>query len=389
MYLIIKQIDQKKPRLLSYETMYQLAILIISFVIIIILWLNRKLNYWNNRNVPNTNPITPFGDLINCIFYKKNLYVLFKEYGAYFKKNGHKYFGLYLTIHPVFVPIDYELIKRLLTQDHDYIPDRGVYFDRKKVPLGENIITCTAARWKQLRAVASAGVSSVKMKKMAPIFDHYSNTLCEIIDDNGNGKPLKIEDLIFRYTIDVACHVLFGIEGNVLRNEISPILDVCRHGQKTKLINMLRVFVTDGFKNPLNLIKAFYVDNDVCKFAFDFSKELYEMRKKSDTKRDDLLTTLIDTYEKNDEDFDFALFTAQLTILLGASIGTTTTAMTYTLYQLATMKDYQEKIRNEIREAVSKNQDKSVARFVGELDLLKRFTNGKQFVLSLYQLLRV
>lgn len=347
----------------------------IIFVTLVFFYYKKKLNYWNERGVPNLQPITPLGDAINCILRKKNINVLFKDFALDFKKKGHKFYGFYLSHHPIFVPIDYELIRTMLIKDNEYFPDRGVYIDKKEILLGENIFSCTATRWKYLRQMFVNAFGPSKLKLMAPVIDNYSKLISQVIRER-EGKPIDIFDLVLRYVCDIACGCYFGIEENNMKKEASPLIKFCRNANKVKLKNLLKVCLTSGLKNPAYVLKAFFIDDEVIGFINDFCEKLYYNRKESKIKRNDLFGILFDEYEKDNNNFDFSLLKAQVLITFLATLDTTAKAITFCLYEAGKSKDFQLKLRNEIVDAINDVDGKLCVNLIKDLDYLERFCTG-------------
>lgn len=355
--------------------MLGITLVIITFVVIYF-YCKNKLNYWNKLSVPNLNPGTPLGDLTYCITHGKNLNVLFKEVALNFKKKGHKYYGFYITLSPIFVPIDFEIIKNILFKDNEYFSERGVYIDTKKVPLGDNFFCVRGNKWKYMRDMIKKSLTAGKLKNMTPLIENYSNIFCDKIAES-NEKPIKIFRLAKFYALDVACSAFFGVDEQNLEKGNPSLINFCESMNRVSIKNLLKVIWEDGLGNPAYIFKAFLIDKDINKFIFDYCDKIYKLRKETDIEKEDFLSILINAYENEDEEnFDMCTFAGQVLILFFATFDTSSNAITYVLYELGKRKDCQERLREEILNAIDGDYKNLTADVLGELDYLDRFATG-------------
>lgn len=335
----------------------------------------KRLNYWSVRNVANLQPKTPLGDLINCIYNRENLFLLLRRLHEQFKRNGHRYFGFYFTLGPIFVPIDSDLIKRILATDYDYFNERDGYVDKENIPLSDNIICVDGNRWKYLREMITSALSPAKVNGMTKVVDNYSNTLCDAID-NYNGDPVNVQNLALRYTVDIACNVYMGVEMDCLLKKESTIIDFANIANKCGLMNVLKVCLRAGTTKPGNLLMSILIEKNANAYFKGLIRKVYEMKKKDKVIRQDAMTDFMRCFEDEGEDFDFRSLIGQMFALVGGTFETNSSVMTYALYELGKSKQYQEMLRKEISEATSK-EGHLTSEAILDMQFLDRFLNGK------------
>lgn len=56
---------------------------------------------------------------------------------------GWKYFGFYSTTEPVFVSLDLEILRCIMTKDFNHFSDRGEYYNEKDDPICKCVYTYT------------------------------------------------------------------------------------------------------------------------------------------------------------------------------------------------------------------------------------------------------
>lgn len=135
--------------------MYDLLAVLLALLIVVYTWFKWSFQYWKKRNVPNLEPRFPYGNTepparrtvdfgtniheicnkakekgIKRIIGKKYVYIFFVLLFL-----GWKYFGIYLFNSPVFIPLEPELVKQIMTKDFNHFVDRGLYFNEKDDPL--------------------------------------------------------------------------------------------------------------------------------------------------------------------------------------------------------------------------------------------------------------
>lgn len=325
--------------------------------------------------MPNTNPLTPLGDLITCFRETKGLNLLYKQMSLEFKKRGEKFFGFYLSLCPVFVPFDIELVKTIMARDHEYFADRGVYVDKNEVPIADNMFSVRSERWKSLRELATKCFTLGKIKSMSGVVANYSKVFRQVIDEH-NGQSANIFNLGKRYALDIACGCFFGTDENHLRKGTSLLLKITDSLNCIDTSNMLRVCISDGLGNPSYIFKALMLNKDLNEYMLNYSKQLYDMRKQQKLPRNDFLDAIIAKLDSGDENFDLRSFAGQIFFLIFATYETNSYGLTYTLYQLAKVKDVQDKVRAEILNTMKKNNGNLPADLTTELDYLERVYLG-------------
>lgn len=342
---------------------------------LIYFYCKKKLNYWNELGVPNLNPRTPLGDAIYCFTRGQNINQLFKDFALEFKKQGHRFYGFYLGFGPIFVPTDYELIKTIFTTDSHYFPDRGAYIEKAEIPLSDNFFCAKLERKRYMIDMIQKSLTPKKIKSMLHIIENYSNIFCKKLDES-NGKPIRIFDLSKAYVLDVACSSFFGVDEENLLKGTAPVAKFSKNMHCVTIRHTLKVLMTNGLSNPAYIFKAFLINKEISEFLYDYCERLYKLRKKSKSKRQDLLSCLIDAYEDENQDFDIHTFAGQVLMILLGTFETDAYAITYVLYQLGLLKDYQEKVREEITKVLEKNNQKFTPDVIGEMTYFDRVMTG-------------
>lgn len=339
------------------------------------LYCRKKLNYWNERGVPNLGPVTPMGDILSCILEWKSVFDLMTDIYRRYKAEGHKYAGFYCTTGAIFMPLDLDLIKKVLVTDYEYFADRGMDHDKKKIPLSDNLFCASQQRWKYLKEKLANVLTPTKLKNVMPIIDNYIKDYFEVIDKN-LGTPIDVQDLSRRFSLDVACNFFLGIDEKHIKKNKSPMMEFARQVNESTYTNLFKVLLLFGTTNPGNLFTALIANNDLYHFLHDYTMKAYNLRKQSGIQRKDALNDMIAYYEDENEDFDFQSFVGQTFVLLAGTFETSASALSYIMFALAKCEEYQNRLRKEIKHMYVKSNGNVTFDMINDLPFLDRLLTG-------------
>ncbi|XP_055588835.1 uncharacterized protein LOC129741152 [Uranotaenia lowii] len=331
-----------------------LAVLLAAFW-----WVRNCYNYWNHRNVPHAAPSFPFGNLGEL--KQKPLFLLLTEYYNRFKGPGIKFVGLYFFLRPVVVMADLDWAKNVLVRDFQHFHDRGVYNNEKAEPLEAHLITLEGTRWKDVRSKLTPAFTSGKMKLMfATITAVAEQFRKQIMLELEKGDEVEMKDFLARFTTDVIGSCAFGLECNSLEDPKAMFREMGRLSmEQTPKKTFLRNF-TNTFRSLSKFLGLKVTNQQVEDFFFDAVRKTINYRKTNDIRRDDFLDTLIrmqkDETSMGDADlggWQFYEIVAQCFVFFLAGFETSSTAMSFFLYEMARNQDVQEKARNNINQVLA------------------------------------
>ncbi|KAI0187461.1 cytochrome P450 [Xylaria flabelliformis] len=263
---------------------------------------------------------------------------------------------------------DPENIKTILaTQFSDY--GKGAPFHREwKEFLGDSIFTTDGAVWHASRQLLRPQFSRERISDLHT-FEAHLETLFKAIANGGalngpqqhvdieagNGRPLEISDLFFRYTLDVSTSFLLGKDVQSLtgkrqtadnrhRNPREVFAEAFNEVQRIQSIKAragpLRVFVPHGsFRRGLKVV------NQLCDIYIDQALRLSPEELASKTKSDHDYTFL---HELAQFTRDRTVLRDQLVAVLLAGRDTTAATLSWTLYELGRHPHVVRKLRDEI-----------------------------------------
>lgn len=335
-----------------------IVLVLISVVTAVFAFYKYKYHYWRSKNIPHDEPSFPYGNIegfgktIHPAHFMQQLYKKYKPTGA-------KYCGVYFLVRPVAVMLDLDLIKQILIKDFANFNSRGIFYNEVDDPLSAHLFSLDGEEWKKLRHKLSPTFTSGKMKFMFPtiveVGERFRDCLFDVVKEH---EELEIKDLLARFTTDVIGTCAFGIECNSLKD---PNAEFRRHGrdvfEKPRNSTLKNVLIS-GFMGTSKKLHVKTIADEVSEFFLGVVRDTIEYREKNNITRNDFMDLLIKI--KNEETNDKERITineiaAQAFVFFLAGFETSSTTLTFCLYELTQNKEVQEKARQVIEAAFEKH----------------------------------
>ncbi|KAK9745082.1 Cytochrome P450 [Popillia japonica] len=272
-----------------------------------------------------------------------------------FRRRKEKFGGIYFFTEPIFMPIDPDLIKCILSKDFSYFLGHGFTFNEKYDPLAAHLFNLEGEKWRKMRLKLSPTFTSGKMKYMfktlldcgVPMIDHV-NDLCE------KGEQVDIKEILACYTTDIIGSCAFGLECDSFKD---PNAEFRRNGREALTVtfsDLLMRFLTFWAPSLPKYLPIKYLRSDIEKFFITAVKQILYYRRTNKVKRNDFIQLFIELQDKAEvegtDGFTLNEIAAQAFVFFLAGFETSSTTMTFCLHELAFNQDIQDKLREEIRE---------------------------------------
>ncbi|XP_036597171.1 cytochrome P450 3A8-like isoform X2 [Trichosurus vulpecula] len=325
--------------------------LLVCFLTLLYLYGTWTHKIFKDLGIPGPAPL-PF--LGNVLSYDKG----FTHFDmACFKKYG-KTWGFFEGKQPVLAIMDPETIKTVLVKEC-----YSVFTNRRHVSL-RGILESSLAfanddHWKRIRTVLSPTFTSGKLKEMFPIINQYGDVLVKNMRKEAEkNKPVTLKDILGAYSMDVITSTSFGVNTDSLNNKNDPFIREMKKLITTfNVLNPLR-FTTALFPFLVPLLKQLDItvfSKESTDFFANSVKKIKEERKKNSQKhRVDFLQLMMDSQtSKNSEthshkDLSDEEILAQSIIFILGGYETTSSTISFLLYNLATHPEIQQKLQEEI-----------------------------------------
>ncbi|XP_012288296.2 uncharacterized protein LOC105704030 [Orussus abietinus] len=335
-------------------------ILFLAAFVAAYLYMTRKFNYWKKRGVFEVSPSPFFGNFFNCLFMKKSPGEFLKD--LYEKGEGTDYVGFYIFDKPSLLLRDPGLIKHVLIKDFNYFVDRYAATGEDDVLGFANLFMLKNPAWKTVRTKLTPMFSSGRLKRTFDLMTEVSINLQTYLDScnlEGKGQVLELKEICAKFTTDLIGTTAFGLRVNSLNN---PHAEFRKWGKRVFDFNFKRgLEFTCIFLVPelAKMFRASVFEKNTSKFLQATFWSTINERIKSGNKRNDLIDLLVDLKHSGQEvegfKFDGDNLVAQSAIFFTAGFETSSSTISFTLYELTLHPEIQSRLRNEILEAMENN----------------------------------
>jgi cytochrome P450 family 6 len=331
--------------------------------------------------------VLAFGNLLNPMKKIETVGVTVRRLYDMMKKKKWQHGGLYFMTNLIYVPLDLEYVKKVLTKDFHNFVDRGIYYNEKKDPIGAHLFAIGGAKWRNLRTKLTPTFTSGKLKSMFQTLVDCEPNLQEKVEvECKNKRPVDIKEVLGCYTTDIIGSCVFGLDCNTFKEDDSPFR---RYGKKVfsaSTFRRLQSAICQSFPNVSRFIVIRQIPKDISDFFTKVVKDTVEYREKNSYTRKDFMQLLIDLknnklaeeegYKHDGKTLTMDKITAQSFIFFLAGFETASTTMTFALYDLAKNQEIQKKVRHEMETVLARHEGKITYDSVQEMKYLNQVLDG-------------
>ncbi|KAL4689143.1 hypothetical protein H8957_004232 [Semnopithecus entellus] len=355
---------------LAVETWLLLAVTLV----LLYLYGTHSHGLFKKLGIPGPTPLPFLGTVLS---YRKGFWKFDMEC---YKKYG-KVWGFYDGRLPVLAITDPNMIKTVLVKECYSVftnrrPFGPVGFMKSAISIAED------EQWKRIRSLLSPTFTSGKLKEMVPIIAQYGDVLVRNLRREAEtGKPVTLKDIFGAYGMDVITSTSFGVNIDSLNNPKDPFVESVKKFLKFDILDPL-FLSTVLFPFLIPAFEALNVSlfpKDAMNFL---SKSVNRMKKSrlndKQKHRVDFLQLMIDSQNSKEIESHKALsdqeLMAQSIIFIFAGYETTSSVLSFTIYELATHPDVQQKLQEEI-DAVLPNKAPATYDAVVQMEYLDMVVN--------------
>jgi len=355
-------------------------------------------SYWKERNVPGPEPMYLFGHLLH--FYRDHI----TDYKMKCTKKFGRVWGYFEGQKPALSIADPEVAVQVCIKDFNVFPNHRQnrlfnHFQKKFLFAQQD------DQWRRLRALISPTFTSGKMRKMVKLLEKCVNDLdlaiSEQIDEGKSSAVINVKDTYSLYTMDAITTCCYGLKLERVKNTnnlktMSSRNEFVRDSLKLFEFNIKRLVFMQMIPESLLDLMGFYL-TPMSKLMPVITKvsKVIEMRRKSPTKLDDYLQSIMeaklsnkveldhldtqenhhayltnDTIQKDQEGLASSVekdtekqsnvgflneeeIVANAVFLMVVGLETTANLLSATTYALAHHQSIQDRLREEVRKIVS------------------------------------
>ena len=181
----------------------------------------------------------------------------------------------------------------------------------------------------------------------------------EHLAQKGKCFEAELKEICALFTTDLIATIAFGITTNSLKEPNGEFRSHCRKIFEFDLLRALEFSIAFFLPKLVTLLRVKLFTKEFSAFVRSTIKYVMQERERSGMKRNDLIDILVllkKEIEKGNMNEEIAknpdALIAQAAVFLTAGFETSSSTMTFTLYELAKRPDLQERLRQEINEAL-------------------------------------
>ncbi|CAB3259457.1 unnamed protein product [Arctia plantaginis] len=353
-----------------------LLYLIIVTLILLYYISTRKYNYFKNKKVPHLKPTFLLGNYGDVILQKKSLAEVVQDICKQFP--DEPFIGAYYGTEPILIPIDPEIIKLIMTKDFHYFHGRELSEHNHKEPASLNLFATYGDSWKVLRQNMTPLFSSAKMKNMFHLIQSCSYTYESMLDKEiAISKELEVRTLTAKYTIECIAACAFGIDANTMTDdpETNAFAKLASSFTKSpKILFYVRLLRT--LWPSIYYALGLRILSKQINFFQNLITSVMERRDYKSSGRNDFVDLVL-SWKLNNQivgdsiksiktgevhkvtlTADDDLLVAQCFVFFVAGFETSSTTLSYTIYELAKHPEIQNRVLEEVDNYLNQHNNK-------------------------------
>lgn len=340
--------------------------ILIGAVLLAYILYKKVFGYWKSRGVPFIKPVFPYGNS-KGLGTEFHTFELMKRVYNELKDKG-PFGGILISFRPTAIITDLDLIKNVLVKDFHFFQNRGIYYNPKDDPISEHLSNIENEQWKDIRSKLTLAFTSGKLRTMfETIFEISGNLMTTIEEESKSRGSLEIKNIMARFTCDVIGNVAFGIDCDCLHDKNAKFFDMAIKSMDS--FDFVKRLVLMGYKTIARAFHMILTPTDVSEFYSHVVKSILENRNANkDVHRLDLMNILINMM-KNGQ-LTMNQVAAHSFFYFVAGYETTSTTLTFCIYELSQNQDLQERARKEVLATLSRNENQLTYKAIDELNFL-------------------
>lgn len=333
-------------------------------------------SYWKKLGVAHKKPLPLIGNSGIFLLKHKPLPEYVKE--LYNEFSNERYYGILQFSKPLLYVRDLDLIKSITVKEFDRFSDHNSFIAENVDPLmRKNLFALGGQEWRDMRATLSPSFTSSKIKTLFELLNECAREFVAYFErEQEDLIKVELKDISTRFTNDAIASVVFGFKCDSLKDRNNEFYSM---GIKTEDnsggLRFLLMGIFAMFPFLQKIVKVDMIPGIVSKFFRRVVNETIHKREVEGLVRHDMINLLLEArkgvitvdesdaaapgefsaveeskahhgkpkLELTDEDI-----TAQAFVFFLGGFGTTSSAMTFMSYELATNPDVQEKLQAEI-----------------------------------------
>ncbi|CAH1991858.1 unnamed protein product [Acanthoscelides obtectus] len=331
-----------------------LVILFATVSLVAYKYATRKFDYWKKRNVYHLKPLPFIGNFKDVSLFKVTIGEWLKQM---YDSTDEPYFGIFVYDEPHLVIKDPQLIKQILVKDANSFPDRTNAAPQHNEIIANLLFFQKSPNWKVYRSKISPAFTSGKLKLMFHSINEISQNLNRYIEKHLG--DIEAKEVCAKFSTEAIARCAFGLKAHCFEDENAAFRKVGRRlfdfSWRNAIIQSAYFFRPDW----VSWLHLDFFDKQVSDYMIEVFSNVMKQREDTNTKGNDFLDMLIELKKNQDlkEKYSFEgnKVIAQAFQFFLAGFETTSSLISFTLYELCKNPKYQNTVREEIKTTIDKD----------------------------------
>lgn len=271
------------------------------------------------------------------------IHVLFEK--SYKMKLGH----VKLPRADIFMPCEPSLVKRVMKTEYKDFPKHPQISEVLKPIFGDGVFVTNGKVWERQRKMMAPAFAQTRLQRVFPLMKEAIDMLIERFNGFNENELTHIDVEMTHVTADIIYRTILSkeLKGEEARKLYNGLNDFQIHSQKLAVLSMYCLptfFQRRKNEEAGNRIKS--ILSKIIKIRFD------EFQKTGKDDKDDILSSLLKAKDDEGNHFSYKDLTDQILTFFLAGHETSASALTWSLYLIASCPDTNKKIRDEVEEVI-------------------------------------
>ncbi|KAL5283294.1 hypothetical protein ACFFRR_005901 [Megaselia abdita] len=277
-----------------------LAVLIVTLVTIMLLWIKQTYNYFDGFGIIYDKPTPILGSMKDALLQRIHLKTVIEN--LYKKYKSHSVVGIFEGTRPVLMITHPEVINQVGVQHFNSFLNHKEMLDEKFGLIGKTLIALKDQKWRDMRSTLTPSFSGSKLKAMIPFIEKIAKhgvKHLKLCDRDGLGEDIEMKEFFARLTNDVIATTAFGLEIDSLKHKDNEFFALGKSVTNFNGIFVLKMLLTNASPKLAKLLNIKFVSSKNSKFINDTIIGSMKFRRDNNILREDMINLLMEARESS------------------------------------------------------------------------------------------